>query len=157
MDADGNVTNLSSLYNKSMMGDKTVNNIYIYGAYAYLATGFGIVKVNMSRCEIAESYMLNVSINAIGISDETIYARAADGSVLSANLSKNLIDPHNWTAATAPDGIFNQDLTDWNDYIETVKTLQPGGPKYNDFGFMRIKKLNRKVLHLAEHLVSHGI
>ena len=139
MDADGNVVNLSSLYSKTMMGDKTVNNIYIYGPYAYLSTGFGIVKVNMSRAEIAESYMLNNSITAVGISDGNIYAQAADGTVLSSSLSKNLIDPHNWAADTAPDGIFDQDLTDWNNYIETVKTLQPGGPKYNHFGFMRFK------------------
>ena len=139
MDADGNVFNLSSLYSKSIMGDKTVNDIYIYGPYAYLSTGFGIVKVNMSRCEIAESYMLDNSITAVGISDGNIYAQAADGTVLSSSLSKNLIDPHNWAADTAPSGIFDHDQTDWNNYIETVKTLQPGGPKYNNFGFMRFK------------------
>ncbi len=141
MDADGNVVNLSSLYAKSIMGDKTVNNIYMYGPYAYLATGFGIVKVNMARTEIAESYILSASITAVGVSDGTIYARKADGSVLSSLLTKNLIDPHNWVATTdgVPAGLFDQDLSDWNDYIETVRTLKPGGPKNNFFTFLRYK------------------
>ena len=136
MDLSGNVANISALYSKSMTQDKTVNSIYISGNYAYLATGFGVVKVNMQRTEIAESYILNKNITTIAIDDAHIYIRATDGAVLSGMLTSNLIDPHNWTAATAPDGIFNTENTDWNEYIETVKTLLPGGPKSNHFGFM---------------------
>lgn len=136
MDLSGNVANISALYSKSMTQDKTVNSIYISGNYAYLATGFGVVKVNMQRTEIAESYILNKNITTIAIDDAHIYIRATDGAVLSGMLTSNLIDPHNWTTATAPDGIFNTENTDWNEYIETVKTLLPGGPKSNHFGFM---------------------
>ncbi|MCR5679721.1 MAG: hypothetical protein K6G08_05875, partial [Prevotella sp.] len=139
VDLNGNVTNLSSLYTKSMMQDKTVHVIYVSGAYAYLGTGFGVVKLNVQRGEIAESYILDQSIHAIGISGDNLYLRNGEGNVLVGSLAKNLIDSHNWTAGTAPDGLFDEDLTDWNQYIETVKTLQPGGPKYNHFEFMRFK------------------
>ena len=47
MDLNGNVTNISALYSKSMTQDKTVNSIFISEQYAYLCTGFGVVKVNM--------------------------------------------------------------------------------------------------------------
>lgn len=139
MDQKGNVTNISSLYSKSMTQDKTVNCIYINGVYAYLGTGFGIVKVNTQRAEIAESYILNENITAIGIDNGYIYAQKNDSIALTAPLDKNLIDIHNWQETTAPEDIFLQDDTDWNQYAETVATLQPGGPKYNNFAFMQMK------------------
>ena len=136
MDQNGRVTNISGLYSKSMTQDKTVNSIYINGVYAYLATGFGVVKVNMQRAEIAESYILNENVSAIGIDQTNIYIRTAQGKVLTGELGKNLIDFHNWQTATAPDGIFTVTNTDWDNYIDLVCTLQPGGPKSNHFGFM---------------------
>ena len=59
VEMDGNVTNISDLYKKVMSGNKTVNSVRIDGIYAYLVCGFGIVKVNMKRAEIADSYTPN--------------------------------------------------------------------------------------------------
>lgn len=140
IDLDGNVTNMSSLYSKSMTQDKTVNNIYINDVYAYLATGFGVVKVNMERMEISESYILNNNIIDIGINDGTIYVISKNGTVMKGAMNQNLIDYHNWTFASSwPYDVFNVDNSDWDNYIEEVKTLKPGGPKYNNFDFMRFK------------------
>lgn len=136
-DLNGNVVNLSGLYNKLTTLNKTINSIYMYDAYAYLATGFGVVKVNMQRAEISESYILNQNIVSIGFADGTLYAQATDGTVYCGEISKNLINPNNWTVGTAPSDIFNVDNSNWDEYIETVRTLNPGGPKYNVFGFMR--------------------
>lgn len=136
-DLNGNVVNLSGLYNKLTTLNKTINSIYMYDAYAYLATGFGVVKVNMQRAEISESYILNQNIVSVGFADGTLYAQAADGTVYCGETTKNLINPNNWTVGTAPSDIFNVDNSAWNEYIETVRTLNPGGPKYNVFGFMR--------------------
>lgn len=138
-DLNGNVVNLSGLYNKLTTLNKTINSIYMYDAYAYLATGFGVVKVNMQRAEISESYILNQNIVSIGFADGTLYAQATDGTVYCGEISKNLINPNNWTVGTAPSDIFNVDNSDWDEYIETVRTLEPGGPKYNHFYFMRLK------------------
>ena len=131
------VFNIGSYYLKTMTQSKKVNSIYIYHEYAYLSTAFGIVKLNMKRNEISESYILDQEITAVGIKDETIYAKTKAGT-LTAQLSENLIDPHNWTtAATVPEGIFDVTNTDYNQYIELVKTLNPDGPRYNNFGMMR--------------------
>lgn len=139
LDEKDNVTNISAIYTKSMTQDKTVNCIYMNGVYAYLGTGFGIVKLNMQRKEIAESYILNENITAIDIDNNIIYAQKNDGKALSGLLSKNLIDTHNWQESSAPEGIFVQQDSTWDDYNETVATLQPGGPKYNNFAFMLLK------------------
>ena len=56
IDLKGNVTNIASLYNKSMTADKTVDSITVDDRYAYLYARFGIVKVDMQRAEISDSY-----------------------------------------------------------------------------------------------------
>ena len=134
------VFNVSAYYAKSMTQNKTINAVYIYQQYAYLSTAFGIVKLNMQRQEIAESYILNMNITTTAVKDGSVYARRNDGYVYAGKLTANLIDPSNWTLTTDYDtSIFDVSTADWDEYIETVKTLQPGGPKYNLFGFMRLK------------------
>jgi uncharacterized short protein YbdD (DUF466 family) len=105
VEPDGNVINISDLYTKVITGDKTVSSVRIDGVYAYLICGFGIVKVNMERAEIADSYT-----------------------------------PNN---PDYPTNLPEEDNSDYDKYIETVKTLNPGGPKYNYFGFM--KYLNNRL------------
>ena len=137
IDREDHVNNISAIYSKSMTQDKTINSIYLHDIYAYLSTGFGIVKINMQRAEVAESYILNENIKAVCINGGSIFAKTASDSVLTAPLSSNLIDFHNWTAGTAPDELFVQDNSDWDNYIDIVQTLKPDGPKYNYFGFLR--------------------
>ena len=132
MDLQENVTNISSLYTKTMTESKTVNNIYIYQQYAYLCMSFGIIKVNMERAEISETYTLNQSIQTVAIDNTNIYARNDQGTVYSASLSANLIDKSNWKT-TDTYSSFTTDTADWDTYIETVKTLKPNGPQYNEF------------------------
>ena len=140
MDLSGNVTNISALYSKSMTQDKTVNGIFISDKYAYLSTGFGVVKVNMERGEITESYILDLNISATDIDGNMLYVKDAKDTVYAGNLSSNLIDKHSWIKTNDyPANLFTQDLTDWNQYYDIVSTLQPGGPRYNHFAFMRFK------------------
>ena len=141
MDAQGNVINLAALYLKSMTQDKTINRVDIVDQYAYCSTGFGVMKVDMKRCEVAESYMLGKNVTATASDGTYLYIQVDNGAqFMRGPLEKNLIDPHNWTdTATVPDGIFQQDLSDYEQYLPLVTTLKPGGPKYNNFAFLRLK------------------
>ena len=137
LEPNGNCVNLPEYYMKSVTGDKIINDIYISGQYAYLATGFGILKLDVAKAEISDTYTLGKNITAVAISNGTIYAKTAQG-VYSASLNVNLIDPNNWTPATTiPSGIFDKDRTTWNQYIETLRNVSTDGPQYNYFGFMR--------------------
>ena len=101
IETDGNVINISDLYNKSIIGDKTVNSICIDGVYAYLICGFGIVKVDMKLAVIKDTYTPG----------------------------------HPDYPTSLPD----EDNNDYDKYIELVKTLNPGGPKYNLFDYLNYK------------------
>ena len=138
IEINGTITNLSSLYSKTMTEDKTVNNVYVNGLFAYLSTGFGIVKVNMQKAEITETYHLGKNIMSTRIKNNTIYAKLDDSSVISASTTSNLLDPGNWTTTEDyPYDTFIFDQNDWETYYDLISTLNPGGPKYNHFGYMR--------------------
>ena len=94
IEPDGDIINISALYTKSITEDKTVTAISIDDVYAYLTTSFAIIKVNMQKAEISETYKNN----------HPDY-------------------PHNLQPY--------QD--DYDKYISTVSTLNPGGPVYNRF------------------------
>ena len=59
LDLNGNITNISALYRKTMTEDKTIDSLTVDDVYAYLYARFGIVKVNMQRAEIADTYTKN--------------------------------------------------------------------------------------------------
>ena len=137
VETNGNVTNVSDVYLKAFTGDKTINSITINGPYAYLACGFGVVKLNAKKAEIKESYILGFSVSAITLDNSNIYVQSPSG-VYTASLSSNLIDKSNWAPATESPS-FEQDNSDYDQNIELVSTLQPGGPKYNYFGYMKFE------------------
>ena len=114
VETNGNIINISDLYTKSVIGDKTVSSVRIDGVYAYLICGFGIVKVNVQRAEIADTYTPN----------------------------------HPDYPKTLPD----EDNSDYDKYIELVKTLQPGGPKYN--WFYESKFINGKLYTTGGQFLS---
>lgn len=59
IDTKGNVINISALFSKSTTEDKTVTDVRIDGIYAWLVTGFAIIKVNMQKAEITDTYTPN--------------------------------------------------------------------------------------------------
>jgi hypothetical protein len=134
IETNSNIINVSDIYSKAIIGDKTISNVIISGKFAYLCSGFGIIKMNVQNAEISETYNLGQSIKSVGFSGNSIYARTATGKVLTATLTANLVDPGNWTATTAYNSsIFAEDNADYNEYLSLVETLKPGGPKYNNF------------------------
>lgn len=59
IDNNGDIINISAIYSKAMTEDKTVTSISIDGVYAYLTTSFAVIKVNMQKAEISETYTNN--------------------------------------------------------------------------------------------------
>lgn len=57
------VTNLSDYNTASTTGDKAVNDIYMYGKYAYMSNGFGIIKINIADGEVSDTYNLGFKVN----------------------------------------------------------------------------------------------
>ena len=177
LSTDGETENLSDYYNKSMTQDKTVNTVYIQGQYAYLATGFGIVKVNVQNVEVSDSYNLGFKVNYCYIENGNIFAASETDGLWSAPLTVNLLDKKNWSRSGdyVPKNFDKRTVYDeknkcwWTAdsdgslmaYTEsggsktiTVQGIRPDGPKYNHFGFMRFT--NNTLYSVGGGYSAHG-
>ena len=140
MDAKGNVTNVPDYYLKALISDKTVYSIDMNGAYCYLSTGFGLVKLNVGKAEISDSYNLSFPVNYSYIEGSYIYAASQSNGLYRAPLTANLLDKNNWTRVG---GYVERPKTMDANLLNQAKTLSPGGPKYN--GFVYIQYLNNRL------------
>lgn len=109
---DGVIINIPDIKNKSLFGNKVINNVYMDNQFAYLACGFGIVVLDMDKEEIKDSYNFDPLGNAINVRDITmdnlyLYASTDDG-VYKALRTANLSNYNSWSKmAGLPPGIYN--------------------------------------------------
>ena len=133
LSSNGNVTNMPDYYNKTMTDDKTIYRVDIIGSYAYMCTGFGIVKINVADAEISNTYNLGFRVDYCYIDGNYIYAASSTDGIYRALTTDNLIDPSSWSyysAYVADEKTVDESL------IAVAETLSPGGPKYNYFNYM---------------------
>lgn len=130
----GEIISLSDYYRKAMTANKKINSLYTNGAYCYISTGFGILKVNVGKAEISDTYNLGFNVNYTYIEGNYIYAASSEQGLFRALLSDNLLDKNNWQWVS---NYVAQNKTIAPELLEKAKALQPGGPKYNRFFFMQ--------------------
>ncbi len=109
---ENTIYNLADIKRKQLYGQKSINKIFILNSYAYLATGFGIVKIDLDREEINDTYYIGDNASYIEVHDITydgIYFYAAtEKGIYKANKNTNLADYKNWVRLTfVPD--YNKD------------------------------------------------
>jgi hypothetical protein len=135
LSANGNVLNMPAYMNTSMTVDKSVNSVDISVNYAYLSTGFGIVKLNVSDGSFADTYQLGFRVDYSYTDNKYIYAASSTNGLYRASLTSNLLNPNEWTRigdfVTRPK---TMDAT----LLATVNNIKPEGPKYNHFGFLKM-------------------
>ncbi|MBK7030980.1 MAG: hypothetical protein IPH45_18020 [Bacteroidales bacterium] len=64
------VINIPDIKRKPILGNKSINKIFISGKYAYLSCGFGIVVLDIEREEIHDTYLIGplgtqINVNAL--------------------------------------------------------------------------------------------
>lgn len=102
---NGRVININDIKRKPILGNKTINNVTFIGDHAYLACGFGIVKVDITRHEIVDTYYIgpggtNLNVNDIAFNpaNSLIYA-ATEAGIITADInSPNLAHFIYWTS-----------------------------------------------------------
>lgn len=102
IDRDGNITNISDIKNKNILGDKSINDIYFIDNEAYLSCSFGIVLINLNKKEIKETYIIGengsyLNINDITLYNNKLYAATSNGIYYADYNNKNLVDFSQWT------------------------------------------------------------
>lgn len=103
--ADGKLENLADIKNKSSIPIKTINHIYCEGNFAWLSCAFGIVKINLERWEVAETWIIgedgaSIAVNELTSDGEYFWAATANGVFKALRNNPNLQDYTNWTFQT---------------------------------------------------------
>ncbi len=100
------ITNIPDLYNTQLSISKEVNHIMIHQGLAYMAMDFGIVVVNLTRGEIADTYYIGKDAQTIDVLGTTVLGDSlfaiSPKSIYSAALKDNLVDYSYWRQRTLP-------------------------------------------------------
>ena len=96
------IINLSDIKRKNITGNKVINNISFIDNEAYLACGFGIVVVDISREEIKDTYYIgtngsDVNVHDITNDDTYIYAATEHGIYRAERANPNLSNFNSWS------------------------------------------------------------
>lgn len=102
IDAEGQVFNMSEIKDKSILGNKTINDIVFQDELAYVACGFGIVVFDLKRQEVKDTYYIGQNGAAINVTDIAfyngrIYASTDNGLYFANATGSNLAYFASWT------------------------------------------------------------
>ena len=101
IDNQGNVTNIPDIYNKYILGDKTLNNVYFYDKFAYVCCGFGIVVIDLERNEVNDTYILGnngsfMKVNDLTVCNDYFYVATELGVYYAKTDNTHLADYSQW-------------------------------------------------------------
>ncbi len=95
------ILNLSDLKLKASITNKSINNIFCERDFAWLSCDFGIVKINLKKWEVAETWVIGPDATPIAVkelvADDRYFWAATEAGIFRAEKSNpNLQDYHNW-------------------------------------------------------------
>ncbi|MDR1562549.1 MAG: T9SS type A sorting domain-containing protein [Dysgonamonadaceae bacterium] len=99
VEGEFSVYNVADILNKNFP-DKTIYNLDVVGGMAYISTAFGIVKIDVKKHVVPETFGINaLHTKAICFNNEFVYAATPNG-VKKASVKANLQDNTNWLPAS---------------------------------------------------------
>ena len=102
IDANGDVYNMSDIKDKTILGNKTINNVTFRDEFAYVACGFGIVVFDLKRQEVKDTYYIGQNGDAVNVTDIAfyngkIYAATTRGLYFADAEGANLANFTSWS------------------------------------------------------------
>ncbi|MCA1763586.1 MAG: two-component regulator propeller domain-containing protein [Cryomorphaceae bacterium] len=93
------IENFAAIKNSTVVGDKEIRHVSFSDSAAFISTGVGILRFDLSRLEIRDTYEVvpagNLSINETAVLNDTLYA-ASDEGLYYGSLSTDLTIFSNW-------------------------------------------------------------
>lgn len=136
----GSIYNISDIKRKSILGDKSISNITIVNDMAYLASGFGIIVIDLNKNEIKDTYYITQgqdAVNQVAVQNDTLYAASDAGLYQAPYSGSNLSDFNSWSLVS---GISTGDygsITSLNGQLYLVESNNPTDTNKNDSIFVR--------------------
>lgn len=99
--SSGETTFINDYANKQISGDKTINSIYIFDRFAFLSTGFGVIKIDVEKEYIVDTYNLGYAVDYCYVEGQYLFAASEEKGIRKGLMTANLLDKKNWTFHTA--------------------------------------------------------
>ena len=154
--ANGEVVNLPFIKtNLNIIGDKQIYDVTFENKIAYLACGFGILKLNLEKAEVEYTTFTGVAVRSVALYNGNLYAGTEDGLYRIAKNDVNPEDFSRWdmlgTGAGLPAGAAVNTMTVWNDklWLGIGKTL------YN-FDGTTAGETSTQALRSVKYLTAEG-
>lgn len=125
--------NLPDYRNKTMTEDKTVNALTVNGQNVYMATNFGIIKIDAAKAVIADTYNLGFRVDYCSVEGSNLCAQSSTNGRYEAPLTANLLDPSEWKRVGE---YIPQSSSLDAEQLALVSKLSPGGPQKNWFHYI---------------------
>lgn len=98
--------NFPAIINSSLVGDKKIYDVFSESGNAYISTGFGIVKVDLLKDEVNETYIIGdngdqLKVNGVTIFENKIYAATDEGLRYADVSNSSLSDFSQWKIETS--------------------------------------------------------
>jgi len=95
------IHNLPDIKIKTSITNKSINNIFCEGDFVWLSCDFGIVKINLKRWEVAETWFIGpegsrIKVNEMTADEHFFWAATESGVFKAERINPNLQDYHSW-------------------------------------------------------------
>ena len=105
--SDNSIYNISDIYRKNIVGNKSINDITFVGDYAYLSCGFGIVQMDLKKKEIKDTWYIGpngtaINVNGLAYDGSTFYAATNTGIYKASGSDSNLFNYTAWNKDNTP-------------------------------------------------------
>jgi len=103
---NGAVRNLPVIaLNRQLLGDKRIYDIAFDGSFAYLACGFGVVKLNMEQGEVVYTTFTDAVVRSVALHEGYLYASTVEGFFRLPVNDANPADFGRWEALGPAQGL----------------------------------------------------
>ncbi len=97
---DGSIYNIPDIKLRQMYGSKRINKIYTAGNIAYLGCGFGVVKLDVEKRIVLETYYMGDNASFLDVRDvvlhnDTLFVATSKG-IFIGDTRQNLLDYRQW-------------------------------------------------------------
>lgn len=101
---------IDAIRQSPITGNKFIHHILIRGDLAYLATGLGIIVIDLVKKEVKDTYVIGqngqqVAISGLATDASFLYAATSEGLKRARTDNSNLADFRNWTLISGNNGL----------------------------------------------------
>jgi ligand-binding sensor domain-containing protein len=157
------IINISDIKRKSILGNKTINDIFFIGKDAYLSCGFGIVVLDISKEEIRDTYYIGKGgsqVNVLALTKDqhdTLFAATFRGIYKAWVNDPNLANFASWKVDPGIDSTATYNSITWfaGKVFVNKKLTSVATDTIYSFESGKWKRWQRDVYNPVMHLASN--